>query len=371
MNFDLSEEQKMLADHVGRLLSEKQTSQRLRTLIDAGAEWDEALWKDLADLGFLAVAIPEAQGGMGLGVLDLAVISEALGRVNAAVPVFSSIVLAAELIRLAGDDAQKANWLPRLASGEVVATFAYAGKDGLAPGPQGATLSAGRLSGVKSPVADAGVATLAVVLAEQDGEPVLALVDLEGPGVTRIKLQSFDQLRAHYRLEFDGAPAEAMSQAPTEGVVSAVLDRAAVQAAFEAVGGAQTCLYMARDYALQRKIFGRSLGGFQAIKHKLADILVLIELARSSAFYGAWALDNDAGQVAAAAAARLNAMRAFEQAARENIQVHGGFGYTFEADCHFYYRRERLLASSLGGRRAWADRLIASLEEDQTPPGRA
>ena len=369
MNFTFSEEQTMLADHVGRLLLEKQSSQRLRKLIDSGAEWDQGLWRDLAELGFLGVSIPEAQGGLGLGVLDLAVISEALGRANAAVPVFSSIVLAAEAIRLAGDEAQKALWLPRLASGEVVATFAYAGKDGLAPGPQGATLVAGRLSGAKSPVADAGVATLAVVLAEQEGAAALALVDLEGPGVMRTRLQSFDQLRAHYRLDFDGAPAELMTQAPTDGVVSAVLDRAAVLAAFEAVGGAHTCLFMARDYALQRKIFGRPLGGFQAIKHKLADILVLIELARSSAYYAAWAMDNDAGQVAAAAAARLTATRAFEQAARENIQVHGGFGYTFEADCHFYYRRERLLAASLGGRRAWADRLIASLHDDHTAVG--
>ena len=367
MTFDLSEEQTMLADHLGRLLSEKQSTQRLRSLIDAGAEWDELLWRELAELGFLGIAIPEAYGGMGLGAVELGVMAEALGRANAAVPVFSSVVLAAEAIRLAGSEAQKARWLPELAAGRVVGTFAYAGRGGVAVGPEGAVFSGGRLSGVKSPVADAGMAGLAVVLTEAEGAPALALVELEGPGVGRTRLESFDQLRAHYRLEFDGAPAELMTEAPAADAVSALMDRAAVQAAFEAVGGAHACLFMARDYALQRQIFGRPLGGFQAIKHKLADILVLVELARSSAYHAATALDGGSGQAAAAAAAQLTATRAFEQAARENIQVHGGFGYTFEADCHFYYRRERLLAASLGGRRVWADRLIATLTDDPQP----
>ena len=363
MNFDLSDEQKMLADQARGVLADRAGYDRLRALIVAGQEWDEPLWRELADLGFLGAAIPEECGGLGLGDLDLGVISEALGRANAAVPFFSSIVLASTALRLAGSPAQKAEWLPRLASGETVATFAYA------EGPRrwlGETpiveFGGDRVSGVKTPVADAGVANVAVVLAQHEGTPVLCLVDLNAPGVSRTRLESFDPLRAHYALTFDNAPAEPLEDAPAAEVLDELFDRAAIQAAFEAVGGAEACLYMARDYALDRQIFGRSLASYQAIKHRLADIAVATELARSNAYYGAWAAGEATDELpVAAASARLSAARAFEMGARENLQVHGGIGYTFEANCHFYYRRERLLAVSLGSRAHWAARLIAHL----------
>jgi acyl-CoA dehydrogenase len=167
-------------------------------------------------------------------------------------------------------------------------------------------------------------------------------------------------LRSHYAISFAGAKAELLDAAVGNEVIARLLDCAAVQSAFEAVGGAQACLVMARDYAMERQIFGRSLASYQAIKHKLADIAVAIELALSNNYYAAWAVTNAPGELpSAAAAARLTAIAAFECAARENIQVHGGIGYTFEANCHFYYRRERTLALSLGGREVWADRLIA------------
>jgi alkylation response protein AidB-like acyl-CoA dehydrogenase len=170
-------------------------------------------------------------------------------------------------------------------------------------------------------------------------------------------LDSFDQLRPHYRVEFNDAAAEAM---PGRDVIPTLLDRAAVQGAFEAVGGSDACLHMARDYALERQIFGRPLAGYQAIKHKLADVAVAMELARSNAYFGGWAASSSPDDLpAAAACARLSAIKAFELAARENIQVHGGIGYTFEANCHFYYRRERLLAVHLGNRGHWADRLLS------------
>lgn len=351
MDFDLSDEQKMLAEQARGLLAERTPFDHLRKLIDSGAEWDEPLWRELAAMGFLGANIPEAHGGLGLSELDLGVISQELGRANAAVPFFSAIVLAADAIRLAGSEAQKAEWLPRLASGEVVACFASA--EG--PGPvlgRGASLSAGRLSGFKSPVADAGVASIAVV---QVGDG-LALVRLDQPGVRRTKLDSFDQLRPHYRLDFDNAVAEPM---PGAGRIETLLDRAAVQAAFEAVGAAEACLKMGRDYVMERQMFGRPLASYQAIKHKLADVAVAIELAKSNAYFGGWAASDSPDDLpSAAAAARLTAIKAFEMGARENLQVHGGIGYTFEANCHFYYRRERVLAVNLGNRRTWADRLV-------------
>jgi acyl-CoA dehydrogenase len=369
MNFDLSDEQKMLAEQANGLLGERSSPDRLRALIDQGAEWDEPLWRELAEMGFLGAAIPEEFGGVGMTRLDLAVISEELGRANTALPFFSSIVLAAEAIALAGTEEQKARWLPGIASGETVATFAYA------EGPGGweierlkAVVRDGVLSGVKGPVADAGVAQIAVVLASDGaGGALLGVVELDQPGVTRTKLQSFDELRAHYELAFEGVTFTPLTGAPAAEVLPVLFDRAAVQAAFEAVGGADACLKMARDYAMERQIFGRPLAGYQSIKHKLADIFVDIELARSSAYYAAWAATYGEDELpAAAAAARLSATGAFENAARENIQVHGGIGYTFEANCHFYYRRERTLAASIGNREVWADRLIAAFLQSNT-----
>lgn len=351
MDFDLSDEQKMLAEQARGLLAQRSPFDHLRGLIDSAAEWDEPLWRELGEMGFLGANLPEAHGGLGMGELDLGVIAQELGRVNAAVPFFSSIVLAADAIRLAGSPAQQAQWLPQLASGAVVACFASA--EG--PGPllgQGTRLDGGRLTGAKHPVADAGVASLAVV---QVGAG-LALVRLDQPGVTRTRLDSFDQLRPHYRLDFAGVEADLM---PGTGVIPTLLDRAAVQAAFEAVGASEACLAMGLGYVTERQMFGRSLSSYQAIKHKLADMAVAIELAKSNAYFAGWAAGSSADDLpAAAAAARLSAIRAFELAARENLQVHGGIGYTFEANCHFYYRRERLLAVNLGQRGYWADRLL-------------
>jgi acyl-CoA dehydrogenase len=342
----------MLAEQVRGLLAERSPYDRLRSLINAEAEWDEPLWRELGEMGFLGAALPEAYGGLGMTALDQAVIVQELGRTNAAVPFFSTIVLCADAIRLFGSEAQKARWLPGLASGEIVGCFAYA--EG--PGPSfatGAIFTQGKLSGVKTPVADAGGAHIAVVLVAGNG---LALVELDQSGITRTKLDSFDQLRAHYRIDFEGAAAEAM---PGSGDIATLIDRAAVQAAFEGTGAAEACLEMARDYALDRQIFGRSLASFQAIKHKLAELAVQVELARSNAYFGAWAADQSPDDLpAAAASARLTALTAFETGARENIQVHGGIGYTQDANCHFYYRRERTLALALGSVDYWADRLI-------------
>ena len=358
MNFDLSDEQKMLADQARGLLAERSPFDHLRGLINTGAEWDEPLWRELATMGFLGANIPERFGGLGLSELDLGVISAELGRANVAAPFFSSIVLAADAIALAGSESQKTEWLPRLASGEAVGCLAYA--QGPGTGRSSMVLSGDRLTGVKTPVADAGVADLAVVVA---GE-AMALVRLDQQGVTRTRLDSFDQLRPHYRLDFAGADAEPL---PGAGKAETLFDRAAVQAAFEAVGGAEACVHMARDYAMERRIFGRPLSSYQAIKHKLADVLVAIELAKSNAYFAGWAAADAPDELpAAAAASRLTAIAAFEMAARENLQVHGGIGYTFEANCHFYYRRERTLALSLGGREPWAERLLSHVPGSQS-----
>lgn len=362
MNFDLSDEQKMLAEQARGLLAERTPYDHLRRLIDDGAEWDEALWRELGAMGFLGATIAEAHGGLGMTPLDLGVISAELGRANAAVPFFSSIVLAADAIALAGSEEQKTRWLPGLASGEVIGCFAAS--EG--PGPllgAAVTCKGGRINGAKHPVADAGIAHISVV---QCGD-ALAIVELDQPGVGRTKLDSFDQLRAHYRLDFNDAAADLM---PGKAMVPTLLDRAAVQAAFEAVGGSEACLVMGLAYVKDRPMFGRPLASYQAIKHKLADVAVSIELAKSNAYFGGWAAAESSDDLPlAAASARLSAISAFEMAARENLQVHGGIGYTFDANCHFYYRRERMLSVNIGNRAHWADRLMAHVPGSQAKQG--
>jgi alkylation response protein AidB-like acyl-CoA dehydrogenase len=222
---------------------------------------------------------------------------------------------------------------------------------------------------VKVPVADGDIADVAVVAARtsRDGgerSVSLFLVDLSGPGVARVPVKTVDPTRSHARIELRDVPAEPLG-ATGDGwrLLERLLDRAAVLFAFEQVGGAQAALEMGRDYALGRFAFGRPIGSFQAIKHKLADVYIATELARSNAYYGAWALSTDAPELpVAAAAARVSASEAFYLAAKENIQTHGGMGFTWEFDCHLYYRRAKLLALALGSTRVWKDRLITRLE---------
>ena len=358
MDLDLTDELKQLQDEVRRMLGERVTPDLLRRLITEDTGFDPDLWRMTAEMGLLGAAIPEEYGGVGLSERALCVVAEEMGRAVAPIPFFSSICLAAEAIKLAGTPPQKAEWLPKLASGEVIGTFAWSEGPG-APKALSTRLAGGKLHGVKSPVPDAELAHVAVVVC---AGPALALVDLTAPGVRREPMKGFDQLRRHARLIFDGAPAEPMDDAHPEETLRRLNDRAAIFAAFEQVGAAEDALYMARDYTLQRYTFGRQLASYQAVKHNLANILVMVELARSNAMYAAAALEADAPDLpAAAATARLGATRAYETAARENLQLHGGIGFTWEANCHFHYRRARLLALSLGSPEVWEGRLIDAL----------
>ena len=369
MNLALSDTQKELKEQVSALLAERATPDTLRRLITENAPWDEGLWRAFAELGLLGAAIPEAYGGVGLGPMDLCVIAEEVGRATAPIPFFSSICLAAEAIQLAGSQAQKDEWLPRLAAGEVVGTLAWTEGPG-APRLAGLStrLASGALSGTKSPVPDAGLAQVCVVVATSSGRPALALAEMDQPGVKLTPMNGFDQLRHHARIDFVEARAEPLEAADAAETVRRLWDRAAIYSAFEQVGGTESALYMARDYTMQRYIFGRPLASYQAVKHKLADILVMLELARSNALYAAAALEDDAQDVAVAAAtARLAATRAYETAARESLQLHGGIGFTWEANCHFHYRRARLLALNIGSAEVWADRLIDELSARNAP----
>ena len=366
VNFDFSADQKALREQARKFLGEHASSSRVRRVLDGAAPYDAELWRGMGEMGWMGTAIPDAHGGAGFGYLELCVLAEELGRSLAPTPFSSTIYLAAEALLLAGSDAQRKRWLPRITQGEAIGCLALAeGPQVVTPANLATRAEASRLTGTKVPVTDGDVADFAVVLAAQgDGRAGLFLVDLAAPGVSRTAVATVDPTRSHARLVLDGAPAEPLG-APGQGwpLAERLLDRAAVLVAFEQLGGAQAALDMAREYAIGRFAFGRQIASFQAVKHKLADMYVGVELARSNAYYGAWALAKDAPELpVAAAAARVAASEAYYQAAKENIQVHGGMGFTWEFDCHLHYRRAKLTGLMLGSARRWKDLLIARLE---------
>jgi alkylation response protein AidB-like acyl-CoA dehydrogenase len=275
------------------------------------------------------------------------VIAEELGRAVAPIPFASTVYFLAEALMLAGSEEQKQDLLPKIAAGEVIGCLATSEGPGVVNASNlQATVSDGNLHGVKIPVTDGDIATLALVLAKENGKTGLYLVDLTGGGVSREVVKTLDPTRDAAKLTFKDAPARRLGPAG-EGfeLLEQILDRAAVLLAFEQCGGADRCLELAKEYALERYAFGRVIASYQAIKHKLADMYVKNELARSNAYYGAWALNTNAPELpVAASAARISASEAFWFAAKENIQTHGGIGFTWEMDCHLFYRRSRQLS---------------------------
>ncbi|MDX5367473.1 MAG: acyl-CoA/acyl-ACP dehydrogenase [Alphaproteobacteria bacterium] len=370
MNFDFSDDQKMLKEQVRKFLADKCPMTVTRRVLEKEEAYAEEVWKGLVEMGLTGTAIPEEFGGLGLGALELCVIAEELGRSAAPVPFSSSIYLAAEAIKLFGTQKQKETWLPKLAAGEVIGTVAVSeGLEAAHPRNIQAKFAGGKVNGMKQPVADGAAASVAIVAVNTGGTGEqaisLAIVDLKAGGVSSEPVRTIDPSRQHVTLTLKDAPAEILGDKQGEGwsQLSRVLDGAAVLFSFEQVGGTEAALDMARDYALERYAFGRQIGSYQAIKHKLADMYVKNELARSNAYYGAWALNTDAVELpVAASAARIAASEAFWFAAKENIQTHGGIGFTWEMDCHLYYRRSRQLSLVAGAPRVWKERLVAHLE---------
>jgi alkylation response protein AidB-like acyl-CoA dehydrogenase len=366
MNFDFSDEQKQLRDEARKFLTEKCPPKAVRAVLDGKAAYDRELWQGLAEMGFLGVAIPESYGGAGAGHLELCVIAEEMGRALAPVPFSSTVYLAAEALLIAGSEAQKQKWLPKIAKGEAIGTLAlFEGKGN--PSPQAIKLAASgnALTGVKMPVADGAIADFAVVAARtgssgRDNDISLFIVELKSEGVETKSLSNIDPTRGQAEITLKNAKAEPLGRTGDGwSILTQVLDRAAVLMAFEQVGGADRALEMGRDYALDRIAFGRPIGSFQAVKHMLADMYVSATLARSNSYYGAWALSTNSSELPeAAAAARISATQAFQHCAKNNIQVHGGMGFTWEFDCHMFYRRANATALGLGSLSYWEDQLI-------------
>lgn len=362
MNFDFSDEQKLLQQTARDYLAEHSPLSTCREILESDQPYAAALWKGAAEMGWQGAVIPEEFGGAGFGHLELAMIAYEVGRALAPIPFGPSVFVATEAILRHGSAAQKSAWLPKLASGSAIGTFALTEKPGQnAAEAITASVKDGKLSGVKSPVADGDVASLAIVAAKENGTTGLYLVDLAGAGIERKALESFDPSRSQATIRFDGARCEPLAGADA-AAIARLLDRAAVLTAFEQIGGADRALEITRAFIVGRYAFGKPIAANQAIKHRMADLWCEIEIARSNAYYAAWALANDDAELSVAAClARIAAADAFEKTTIEMIEFHGGVGYTWEYDCHLFYRRAKQLAGLLGTPKYWKNLLIDRL----------
>ena len=351
VNFAFSEEQEQLREFVRQFLENYSPEATVRELMETDDGYDPETWSMMAEqLGLQSLIIPEEHGGQGFGYVELSVVLEEMGRALLCAPFFSTVVLAANTLIHCGDDAAAADLLPGIASGETIATLAFTEESGRwdEDGIEMAAVADGdswSLSGTKMYVLDGHIANLILVAARTGAGVSLFSVDVDADasGLSRTALATMDTTRKQARLDFDNVSADLIG---TDGggwaVLERVLDLAAVALAAEQVGGAQICLDTAVQYAKDRVQFGRPIGSFQAIKHKCADMLLEVESAKSAAYYAAWCaaeLNDELPSVASLAKAYCS--EAYFHTTAENIQIHGGIGFTWEHSAHLYFKRAK------------------------------
>ncbi len=349
VNFAFSEEQEELRKAVRRFLEDRSPETEVRRLMETTEGYDPAVWAQMAEqLGLQGLAIPEEFGGQGYSYVELIVVLEEMGRALLCAPYFAGVALAANLLLASGDDAAKKDYLPGIASGTTIATVALAEASGRWD-EEGVTISAAgsgdswSITGEKLYVLDGHIADLILVAARTGADVSVFAVEKGASGLTTTPLSTMDQTRKQARVSFDATPARLIGR-ENQGwaAISKMLDLAAVALAAEQVGGAQKVLEMAVEYAKVRVQFGRPIGSFQAIKHKCADMLLEVESAKSAAYYAGWAAaeDNDELPVVASLA-KSYCSEAYFHATAENIQIHGGIGFTWEHPAHLYFKRAK------------------------------
>jgi alkylation response protein AidB-like acyl-CoA dehydrogenase len=349
VNFAFSEEQEELRKVVKDFLNAKSDEATVRELMDTEDGYDTAVWTQMAEqMGLQGLVIPEEFGGSGYSFVELIVVLEEMGRRLLCAPYFSTVVLAGQTLIHSGDDAARKEHLPGIASGETIATLAYTEPNGrwdesAVTMPATRSGDAWKLNGTKLYVLDGHSADLVITAARTDAGISLFAVAGDAGGLTRTSLSTMDQTRKQARLEYVDVEGTLIG---TDGagwdVLSQVLDLAAVALAAEQVGGSQEVLEMAVQYAKDRVQFGRPIGSFQAIKHKCADMLLEVESAKSAAYYAGWCaseLNDELPSVASLAKAYCS--EAYFHAAAENIQIHGGIGFTWEHPAHLYFKRAK------------------------------
>jgi len=349
MSFSFTEEHEELRQMVRRFLDDKSDSAAVRALIDAGDRRDELVWKQMADqLGLQGLAIPEEYGGSGFGPIELGIVMEEMGRRLLVSPYFATVVLAGQALVGSGDDAASRRWLPGIADGSLTATVAVADRDGgwdLDAVQTRATAVQDRwtVTGTKRFVVDGGDADLVLVVARDgDGLGVFA-VEADAPGLERVVDPALDLTRELATLTLSDTPATRVGEGTdTVAWLAALRDQVLAALAAEQMGGAAACLDMAVEYAKVREQFGRPIGSFQAIKHKAAAMLLEVESGRSAAYHAMSVVHEPGAESAVSAAlAKSYCSEAFTHTAKENIQIHGGIGFTWEHDAHLYLRRAK------------------------------
>jgi len=374
MHFAFDEAQEELRAQARAFLAEHSGSEQVRRAMASEQGFDPGVWKQLSsELGWTALLVPEAYGGLGLGMVELAALVEVMGEALLCAPFFSSVCLGAQALLVAGSEAQKQEYLPAIAEGALLATLADLEPNGrfdasgieavAAPAPGGFALS-----GVKRYVVDGHCAELLVVATRREGSAgqegvSLFLVPARTPGVQRRALPTLDSTRrlAEVELRDVRVPAGALLGDAERGwqALERIRDLGAVALAAEQVGGAQRCLDLSVAYAKERVQFGRPIGTFQAIQHKCADVMVAVEAARSGAYWAACVAAEGGAELAAAASlAKCTASEAFFRSAAESLQIHGGVGFTWEYDVHLYFKRARG-GESLLGDPAWHRERVA------------
>ncbi|TAM64546.1 MAG: acyl-CoA dehydrogenase [Mycobacterium sp.] len=359
----ISDEQRELIRAVQAFLDKRSPEAEVRRLMEAGGAADPAVWAQIAQqLGLQGLAIPERYGGGGFGYLDLALVAECVGAALLVAPLLSTVA-AAGAINFSDDEKLKSAYLPALASGDLVATLAFAEDSGRWDAASVTTTAATQsaaavLTGTKMYVLDAMSAGALVVSARSAAGVGLYIVDARAPGVTVSAMDALDLTRPLGRVDLAGAPARPIvAGGPVSDVVDRVLAVAVTLLAAEQVGGAQRCLDMAVEYAKVRVQFGRPIGSFQAIKHKCADMLYDVESARSAAYHAASSLDNSHDSRAEAALAQAHCSAAYSRVAAENIQIHGGIGFTWEHPAQLHYKRAKSSELLFGDPAAHRERL--------------
>jgi alkylation response protein AidB-like acyl-CoA dehydrogenase len=365
MDFGFSDEQDMLRQTARAFLEEHCPTTFVRQMMEDEQGYSAALWKEMAELGWLGLAFPEVYGGQGLGFVDLTVILEEMGAALLPSPFLSTVILAGQTILLGGSEAQKKAYLPKIAEGSLIATLAMTepagrfdaeGITAVKATPQGAGFS---LTGTKLFVPDAHIAELLVVAArtkETDDKNAgisLFLVEGNSPGVSTTLLKTMDQTRKQCEVVFDNVQVgrDRLLGAVDQGwpILQKVLNLATVSLCAEMVGGAQRVLDLSVSYAKERVQFGRPIGSFQAIKHKCAEMMLQVESAKSAAYYAAWAVDEDVPEAPLAVSmAKAYCSDAYRNTAGEGIQVHGGIGFTWEHDMHLYFKRAKYAEFTFG-----------------------
>lgn len=364
MRFAFTEEQEELRSQARAFLAEHSSSEHVRKAMATAEGFDPALWQRIgAELGWTSVIVPEEYGGIGLTHVELVALLEEMGAVLLCAPFFSTVCLGANALLVAGSEAQKQEHLPAIAEGSRTATLAYLEKKGCfdASGIEATFRRDGSdyvLAGAKSYVLDGHTAELLIVAARAAGSSGDAGVSLFAvpagtPGLARTPYTTMDQTRKQAEIRLDGVrvPAEALLGEEGAGAPALVrtLDLAAVALSAEQVGGAQRSLDMAVQYAKERIQFGKPIGTFQAIKHKCADMMVLVESARSASYYAGWAASvQDAELPVLASLAKAYASDAYFHCAADNLQIHGGVGFTWEYDVQLHFKRAKSSEVLLG-----------------------